>query len=113
MIHLEFPPQYVHVAFSPVIVRQRVILRPGQDQSEIHQEDNFDRDPSRESERQDSEHLTEGIDGGDIQNFYESMFAVMGEYGNSVMIYSSDSVILRHHIQVGTVVRLFQFSKNG
>ena len=37
----------------------------------------------------------------------------MGEYGNSVMLYSSDSVILRHHIQVGTVVKSFQFSANG
>lgn len=35
------------------------------------------------------------------------MFAVMGEYGNSVMIYSSDSIVLRHHIQVGTVVKSF------
>ena len=26
----------------------------------------------------------------------ESMFAIMGEYGNNVMIYSSDSIILKH-----------------
>jgi len=37
----------------------------------------------------------------------------MGEYGNSVMIYSSDSVVLKHHIQVGIVVKSFQFNKNG
>ena len=37
----------------------------------------------------------------------------MGEYGNCIMIYSSDSVILKHQIQVGTVIRSFQFHQNG
>ena len=36
----------------------------------------------------------------------------MGEYGNNIMIYSSDSVILKHQINVGQVVKSFQFTKN-
>ena len=43
----------------------------------------------------------------------ESMFAIMGEYGNNLMIYSSDSIILKHQIQVGAIIRSFQFSKNA
>lgn len=26
----------------------------------------------------------------------EALFAIMGDYGNNVMIYSSDSIILKH-----------------
>lgn len=37
----------------------------------------------------------------------ESMFAIMGEYGNNIMIYSTDSIILKHQINVGSVVRSF------
>ena len=29
------------------------------------------------------------------------------------MIYTSESAVLRHHIAVGTIVKSFQFSKNG
>jgi WD40 repeat protein len=97
MMHLDFPPQHVHVAFSPVIVRQKMMLRHTKNQLEIN-EDNFDRNDSKESEHHESEHLTEALEGEEIQNYYETMFAVMGEYGNSVMIYSSDSIVLRHHI---------------
>ena len=43
----------------------------------------------------------------------ESMFAIMGEYGNNIMIYSSDSIILKHQIQVGAIIKSFQFSKNA
>lgn len=37
----------------------------------------------------------------------ESMFAIMGEYGNNIMIYSSDSIILKYQIQVGAIIRSF------
>ena len=37
----------------------------------------------------------------------ESLFGIMGEYGNNLMIYSSDSIILKHQINVGTVIRSF------
>ena len=31
----------------------------------------------------------------------ESLFGIMGEYGNNIMIYSSDSCVLKHQINVG------------
>ena len=37
----------------------------------------------------------------------ESLFGIMGEYGNNLMIYSSDSIILKHQIQVGAIIRRF------
>lgn len=43
----------------------------------------------------------------------ESLFGIMGEYGNNLMIYSSDSIILKHQIQVGCIIRSFQFTKNN
>ena len=45
--------------------------------------------------------------------FMDSLFGIMGEYGNNIMIYSSDSIILKHQINVGQVVRSFQFTKNN
>lgn len=53
------------------------------------------------------------MDVPEVHSYYESLFAVMGECGNNVMIYSSDSIVLRHHIHVGAVVKSFQFSKRG
>jgi cilia- and flagella-associated protein 52 len=38
---------------------------------------------------------------------------VIGEYGNNVMIYDSEGIILRHQIQAGTVVKSFEFTKNA
>jgi len=43
----------------------------------------------------------------------DSLFAIMGEYGNNIMIYSSDSIILKHQINVGSIIRSFQFTKNN
>lgn len=43
----------------------------------------------------------------------ESLFGIMGEYGNNLMIYSSDSIILKHQIAVGSIIRSFQFTKNN
>ena len=37
----------------------------------------------------------------------DSLFGIMGEYGNNIMIYSSDSIILKHQINVGQIVRSF------
>ncbi len=37
----------------------------------------------------------------------DSMFAIMGEYGNNLMIYSSDSIILKHQINIGSIIRSF------
>ena len=33
--------------------------------------------------------------------YMDSLFGIMGEYGNNIMIYSSDSIILKHQINVG------------
>ena len=37
----------------------------------------------------------------------DSLFGIMGEYGTCIMIYSSDSIILKHQIFVGHVIRSF------
>ena len=37
----------------------------------------------------------------------DSLFGIMGEYGTSIMIYSSDSIILKHQIVVGHIIRSF------
>ena len=31
----------------------------------------------------------------------------MGEYGNNIMVYSSDSIVLKHQINVGCIIRSF------
>ena len=59
-----------------------------------------------ESERESQEPREEVI-------VNESLFGIMGEYGNNLMIYSSDSIILKHQISVGAIIRSFQFSKNS
>lgn len=111
MVSIAFPPQSVHVAFSPVIARAKMNLN----KSEIHLEEQSDELDMDMSDRNQDEHdnWSGNQENQQPQTFYESLFAVMGEYGNSVMIYSSDSAVLKHHIQVGIVVKSFQFSKNG
>lgn len=37
----------------------------------------------------------------------------MGEYGNNLMIYDTESIILKHQIQAGYVLRSFEFNKNA
>ena len=44
---------------------------------------------------------------------HESLFGIMGEYGNNLMIYTTDSIILKHQINVGQIIRSFQFTKNN
>jgi len=43
----------------------------------------------------------------------ESLFGVMGDYGNNVNVYSSQDFLLRHRIQANTSVQSFEFNKNG
>jgi hypothetical protein len=66
MLHLEFPPEFVHVAFTTPYNVSQV--------SEGHEEN---QDPNETVIR-------------------ESRFAVMGEYGNNVNIYDSNSFIVRN-----------------
>ena len=40
------------------------------------------------------------------------MFGIIGEHGNKLMIYSSDSIVLVHQIAVGQIIRSYQFTKN-
>jgi WD40 repeat protein len=42
----------------------------------------------------------------------ESLLALMGDYGNNVCVYDTESVILRNKIQVGYIVKSFQFASN-
>lgn len=70
-------------------------------------------DQSENYEAMESENQSEKNGTHIVQDFSESLFAVMGEYGNSVSIYSSESLIVKHQIQIGTVVRSFQFNKKG
>ena len=37
----------------------------------------------------------------------------MGEYGNNLMIYYTDSIILKHQIHAGNVLKIFEFNKNS
>ena len=57
MLHLELPPEFVHVAFS-----DRVL---------------YDND---------------------------QRFALMGEYGNNVVVYDSESFLIQHQIMVNNIV---------
>jgi len=40
-------------------------------------------------------------------------FAVMGDYGNNILIYDTDSFLVLHHIQVNHVVKSFKFANNN
>jgi WD40 repeat protein len=68
MMHLELPPEFVHVAFS-----DRVL---GEDES-------------------------------------QQKFGVMGEYGNNIVIYDSESFLIQHQIQVNNIVKSFKFANNN
>lgn len=114
VINLEFAPPMIHVAYSPMIERQKVTLYKSYPTSNINMGDNesFDMDMDV-SEKEEHQIDTDSMDVPEVHSYYESMFAVMGECGNNVMIYSSDSIVLRHHIHVGSIVKSFQFSKRG
>jgi len=69
MMHLELPPEFVHVAFSERIA-------------------------------------------GETDDAYQK-FAVMGEYGNNVVIYDTDSFLIQHQIMVHHIIKSFQFANNN
>ena len=37
----------------------------------------------------------------------------MGEYGNNLMVYDTDSIILKNQIQAGFILKSFQFAQNS
>jgi len=38
---------------------------------------------------------------------WESLFGLMGEYGNNLMVYDTDSIILKNQIQAGFILKSF------
>ena len=42
-----------------------------------------------------------------------SMFGIVGDHGNNLLIYETDSIVLRHKICVGAVIRSFKFHPNA
>lgn len=81
-----------------------------------------DRDASHPSSQQeeqddifggedDEESLRERGESG-LTRVIESLFGIMGDHGNSLMVYDTDSIVLRHQIAVGQVIRSFRFTHN-
>jgi len=68
MMHLEMPPEFVHVAFSTRM--------PGDDDS-------------------------------------RQRFGVMGEYGNNVIVYDTESFLIHHQVMVNNIVKSFKFANNN
>lgn len=88
---LDFPPENVHVAFSP-ITRSKIL--------KVLKEDPY---PSKATFKDDLP--DENIDSSNeskISHSYqtveqtESQFGLMGEHGNNVMIYDTESYLLRN-----------------
>ncbi len=67
MLHLEFPPEFVHVAFTQL----------------------YGNSQSQQDIVSDFEGATDIVSTG-------SKFAVMGEYGNNINVYDSNSFIVCH-----------------
>merc|ERR1719230_824298 len=40
-------------------------------------------------------------------------FSVMGEYGNNVIVYDTESFLIQHQIMVNNIVRSFKFANNN
>jgi len=40
-------------------------------------------------------------------------FAIMGEYGNNVIIYDTDSFLIQHQIMVNHIIKSFTFANNN
>jgi len=38
---------------------------------------------------------------------WESLFGLMGEYGNNLMVYDTNSIILKNQIQAGFILKSF------
>jgi len=113
VLNLEFPPEFVCVAFSQPIVRQ---LQKGFNRN-IQLNDLNNMGSATESasniEEIQNEDQSEDLSVADEIVVVDSLFAIMGEYGNNLMVYSSDSIILKHQINVGSIIRSFQFTKNN
>lgn len=54
--------------------------------------------------------FTERINEQDDAN---QKFAVMGEYGNNVVVYDTDSFLIQHQIKVNNIIKSFTFANNN
>lgn len=90
---LEYPPENVHVAFSPIIRSKQMKVLKDEHQYSSAQ---FNYDLSDENiDRSNDADLSIAYQTVDQT---ESLFGLMGEYGNNVMIYDTESYILRNQI---------------
>ena len=102
MLHLEFPSQYVHVAFS-TLIRKQTQKDFSNDDEEIHSLQN----ELRQGNEDEISLVREN------EYSWESLFGLMGEYGNNLMVYDTDSIILKNQIQAGFILKSFQFAQNS
>ena len=116
---MEFFPEFVHVSFSmPIFTKKanmgfnrniqvRDLKAVGGDNNTNESASNF------EGEEAVEDHFAETMSVEEEVTIMDSLFGVMGEYGTSLMVYSTDSIILKHQILVGHVIRSFRFTKNN
>ena len=81
MMHLEFPPQYVHVAFTTI--------PESLNSKAVHDENS---DPNGANE---------------LAIYQNQKFAVMGEYGNNVILYDTNTFFVQHQIQANSILKQF------
>lgn len=118
MMHLEFPPQHVHIAFSPLLNKTQYRMVRTQNEvatNELDDEmsENIDHSNNVMTNREDDDEEQTNSEVVQAYQQAESMFAIMGEYGNNILVYDTESIILKHQIQGGNVLRSFEFNKNG
>ena len=114
VLSMEFAPEFVHVAFSTPIVRPKPVNAfnrniQARDLNGMggagSQTESISAMSNGEMEGE-AEDIDLGEDGEELV-IMDSLFAVMGEYGNNLMIYSAESIVLKHQIQVGHIIRSF------
>lgn len=96
MMHLEFVPKYIHVAFSPISRRTTAKIYKQQDHV-------VDLSIDRQLELNEENQNYSNMDASERTNeetylVSESFFGIMGEYGNNLMVYDTESIILKHQI---------------
>jgi WD40 repeat protein len=85
MIHLDFPPEFVHVAFS-------AIVNQGRGDASL-------------------DFVSDFSSGGEPVE--QGRFAVMGDYGNSINLYDSSTLIVSHQILTNLQLKQFSFANNN
>lgn len=125
MMKIDFPPEFVHVAFSPIVRSTGLkILRRNTHHVNAYQNIHLDDDESEgEGEGEDRSLQSPGAENFNASNsaadllhttvmHSESLFAIMGDHGNNVCVHDTESIILRNKIHTGHILRQFQFSQN-